>query len=118
MKLYYEWGIRQINKCGEELCGDSIAVSRQSSAHTPCRCPRPDPAQRITGRLVDGRQQFSCSIALRRIIAICVERMDLKLVSQPFKTEQFLGNKALNPFWKIWHQHLYPPRWRGVNPIA
>jgi hypothetical protein len=28
MKLYYEWGTRQLNKFGEELCGDSIAVSR------------------------------------------------------------------------------------------
>ncbi|MFW6182102.1 MAG: SpoIIE family protein phosphatase, partial [Spirochaetota bacterium] len=28
MKLYYEWGVRQINKRGEELCGDSIVVSR------------------------------------------------------------------------------------------
>lgn len=34
MKLYYEWGLRQINKGGEELCGDSIAVSRQSSSVT------------------------------------------------------------------------------------
>jgi len=32
MKLYYEWGIRQINKGGEELCGDSIAVSRHSNS--------------------------------------------------------------------------------------
>jgi hypothetical protein len=28
MKLYYEWGVRQINKRGEELCGDSIVISR------------------------------------------------------------------------------------------
>lgn len=28
MRLYYEWGIRQIQKHHEELCGDSIAVSR------------------------------------------------------------------------------------------
>jgi hypothetical protein len=30
MKLYYEWGTRQLNKFGEELCGDSIAVSRHA----------------------------------------------------------------------------------------
>lgn len=28
MRLYYEWGTKQVNKHGEELCGDSIAVSR------------------------------------------------------------------------------------------
>lgn len=28
MRLYYEWGARQFNKRGEELCGDSISVSR------------------------------------------------------------------------------------------
>jgi hypothetical protein len=28
MKLYYEWGTRQLNKYGEELCGDSISISR------------------------------------------------------------------------------------------
>ena len=28
MRLYYEWGTRQVHKHGEELCGDSIAVSR------------------------------------------------------------------------------------------
>jgi len=32
MKLYYEWGTRQINKRGEELCGDNIAVSRQKDS--------------------------------------------------------------------------------------
>jgi len=28
MRLYYEWGVTQRNKRGEELCGDSIGVSR------------------------------------------------------------------------------------------
>lgn len=32
MKLYFEWGIRQVNKRGEELCGDNIAVSRQKDS--------------------------------------------------------------------------------------
>jgi hypothetical protein len=34
MKLYYEWGIRQVIKHGEELCGDSIAVSRHADSVT------------------------------------------------------------------------------------
>jgi hypothetical protein len=34
MKLYYEWGTRQLYKHGEELCGDSIAVSRHSDSVT------------------------------------------------------------------------------------
>ena len=34
MKLYYEWGTRQIQKQGEELCGDSIAVSRKMNSVT------------------------------------------------------------------------------------
>ena len=34
MKLYYEWGTRQLYKRGEELCGDSIAVSRHSDSVT------------------------------------------------------------------------------------
>jgi hypothetical protein len=29
MRLYYEWGTRQVHKHGEELCGDNIAISRQ-----------------------------------------------------------------------------------------
>jgi hypothetical protein len=29
MRLYYEWGVRQVHKHGEELCGDRLAVSRQ-----------------------------------------------------------------------------------------
>lgn len=31
MKLYYEWGVRQMSKHGEELCGDSVAISRHPS---------------------------------------------------------------------------------------
>jgi hypothetical protein len=34
MKLYYEWGTRQLNKHSEELCGDSVAVSRHPEAVT------------------------------------------------------------------------------------
>jgi hypothetical protein len=34
MKLYYEWGTNQLRKHGEELCGDSIAVSRHSDSVT------------------------------------------------------------------------------------
>jgi hypothetical protein len=34
MRLYYEWGIRQIRKRGEELCGDSVLVSRHSDSVT------------------------------------------------------------------------------------
>ena len=34
MKLYYEWGTRQVHKHGEELCGDSISVSRRSDSVT------------------------------------------------------------------------------------
>ncbi|MGB2820159.1 MAG: SpoIIE family protein phosphatase [Phycisphaerae bacterium] len=30
MRLYYEWGTKQLRKHREELCGDSIAVSRHS----------------------------------------------------------------------------------------
>ena len=30
MSVYYEWGTKQLNKRSEELCGDSIAVSRHS----------------------------------------------------------------------------------------
>jgi len=32
MKLHYEWGIRQLRKHGEELCGDAISVSRESGS--------------------------------------------------------------------------------------
>jgi len=28
MRLFYEWGIKQLKKKGEELCGDSVGVSR------------------------------------------------------------------------------------------
>jgi hypothetical protein len=34
MRLYYEWGTRQICKRGEELCGDNIAVSRHADSVT------------------------------------------------------------------------------------
>ncbi len=34
MKLYYEWGTRQLHKRGEELCGDSIVISRHSDSVT------------------------------------------------------------------------------------
>jgi hypothetical protein len=32
MRLYYEWGTKQLRKRGEELCGDSIAVSTHSDS--------------------------------------------------------------------------------------
>lgn len=34
MKLYYEWGAKQLFKHHEELCGDSIAVSRHANSVT------------------------------------------------------------------------------------
>jgi len=34
MKLYYEWGTKQLRKQGEELCGDSIAVTRHADSVT------------------------------------------------------------------------------------
>ena len=34
MRLYYEWGIRQLHKHREELCGDSVVVSRHADAVT------------------------------------------------------------------------------------
>jgi hypothetical protein len=34
MKLFYEWGTRQLRKHGEELCGDNIAVSRHADSVT------------------------------------------------------------------------------------
>ena len=34
MSLYYEWGTRQLHKHGEELCGDSLAVSRHAESVT------------------------------------------------------------------------------------
>lgn len=34
MRFYYEWGIKQLRKHGEELCGDSVAVSRHSDSVT------------------------------------------------------------------------------------
>ncbi len=32
MKLHYEWGVKQLRKHGEELCGDAISVSRESDS--------------------------------------------------------------------------------------
>jgi hypothetical protein len=34
MRLYYEWGTKQLKKHGEELCGDSIAISRHAESVT------------------------------------------------------------------------------------
>jgi hypothetical protein len=34
MKLYYEWGTKQLRKHGEELCGDNIAVTRHADSVT------------------------------------------------------------------------------------
>jgi len=34
MRLYYEWGTRQLHKHGEELCGDSVAMSRHADSVT------------------------------------------------------------------------------------
>ena len=34
MKLYYEWGTKQLRKQGEELCGDNIAVTRHADSVT------------------------------------------------------------------------------------
>ena len=34
MRLYYEWGAKQLHKHGEELCGDSVAFSRHSDSVT------------------------------------------------------------------------------------
>jgi hypothetical protein len=34
MKLFYEWGTKQLRKYGEELCGDNIAVSRRADSVT------------------------------------------------------------------------------------
>jgi hypothetical protein len=30
MRIFYEWGIKQIQKHGEELCGDNVAVARHA----------------------------------------------------------------------------------------
>ncbi len=38
MKLYYEWGIRQLQKYGEELCGDNVAVRRHPHSVTLALC--------------------------------------------------------------------------------
>lgn len=34
MRLFYELGLKQLNKYGEELCGDSVAISRHSDSVT------------------------------------------------------------------------------------
>jgi hypothetical protein len=34
MRVYYEWGIRQFRKQGEELCGDSVVVTRHPDSVT------------------------------------------------------------------------------------
>ncbi|MFB3892346.1 MAG: SpoIIE family protein phosphatase [Phycisphaerae bacterium] len=34
MRLYYEWGVKQLRKRNEELCGDSVVVSRHSDSVT------------------------------------------------------------------------------------
>ena len=34
MRLYFEWGIKQLHKHGEELCGDSVAVARHADSVT------------------------------------------------------------------------------------
>jgi hypothetical protein len=34
MRLFYEWGSKQVHKHGEELCGDNIAISRQPDTVT------------------------------------------------------------------------------------
>lgn len=34
MSLYFEWGTKQLRKDGEELCGDSLAVSRHADSVT------------------------------------------------------------------------------------
>lgn len=34
MRLYYEWGTRQLRRRSEELCGDSVAISRHSDSVT------------------------------------------------------------------------------------
>ena len=34
MKLYFEWGIKQVNKRGEELCGDAIEITRRAESVT------------------------------------------------------------------------------------
>lgn len=30
MRLFYEWGVKQLKKYGEELCGDNVAVARHA----------------------------------------------------------------------------------------
>jgi len=34
MKLFYEWGTKQIQKYGEELCGDNVAIARDADSIT------------------------------------------------------------------------------------
>ena len=32
MRLFYEWGTKQLEKHGEELCGDNVAISRHAGS--------------------------------------------------------------------------------------
>lgn len=34
MKLFYEWGTKQVEKSGEELCGDNVAIARRADSVT------------------------------------------------------------------------------------
>ena len=34
MKLFYEWGTKQLQKHGEELCGDNVAIARRADSVT------------------------------------------------------------------------------------
>jgi len=34
MKLFYEWGTKQLQKHGEELCGDNVAITRRADSVT------------------------------------------------------------------------------------
>ncbi|MHC4792115.1 MAG: SpoIIE family protein phosphatase, partial [Planctomycetota bacterium] len=34
MRLFYEWGRKQLQKHGEELCGDNVAIARHADSLT------------------------------------------------------------------------------------
>jgi hypothetical protein len=34
MRLFYEWGTKQLQKHGEELCGDNVAIARHADSVT------------------------------------------------------------------------------------